>query len=442
MSTPIYSAPPVRADSSAIGVVPGTAGRPAGAPASILFVSQQIPWPTDSGGNIRTYHLLAALARRFAVTLVCSAGDEATAAAGKAELSRFCRAIHIVPDEKSRTPLFLARTVVGSLVRGLPAVIQHNLNRSMARTVESLLGGERFEVIHLNHVDTAPYAAPAEDRLQVIDTHNILHQYYARRAAVERNPLTKILCRIESRRLERFERRTFRRADLVLACSRTEALAVEALAPEVDSSVVPNGVDCAYFSPAPGDPFDNRPDLVFVGDLGYAPNRDAAAFFIRSVLPAVRRRVEGCRFLLVGGNPGTRLAKLAAGRPEIVATGWVEDVREYVRGAKIFVVPIRYGSGTRLKVLEAFAMGVPTVSTTVGAEGIEYRHGRDILIADSPGSMCEAICSLLENRERYRRLRAACRQTALQTYDWPKIGDEVVRLYDELLRRAGGGRKP
>jgi glycosyltransferase involved in cell wall biosynthesis len=396
---------------------------------SILFISQQIPWPKSSGGNIRSFHVLEALGAAFDVSLVTSAETTALAEEGRAALGSFCRTIEIVADPKSPSGLAKAGSFVASLARGVPAFVQHNYNRSIGEAVQRLAGSGQFDLIHLNHLDTVPYVEAVSNTPYVIDTHNILHDYYARRSIRASNPIAKRVFALEARRLRRYELSALRGAGLVLICSSEEKEMLRGLDPELPVEVIPNGVDSGYFAPVVSDAFENPPDLVFLGDMAYPPNHDAVVEFVRSVFPELVRRVGQVRLIVVGKDPRPELLRLAAGRGDLVVTGFVDDVREYLGRARVFVVPVRYGSGTRLKILSAFSMGIPTVSTTLGAEGISCRDGHDILIADEPAEMAAAVHRLLTDAELHRSISRSSRKIATENYDWSRIGQQLRSVY-------------
>jgi glycosyltransferase involved in cell wall biosynthesis len=337
--------------------------------------------------------------------------------------------VRCVPDTKSRAPLAAARTLLSSVLRGLPLVVRHNWNPLLARAVREEWEGGGHARLHLNHLDTVQYVRRGELGRAVIDTHNLLFEYYARVAARDRDPLSKLLHSREARLLRGYERAAFAAAERVLVCSETERDTLRALEPSIDARVVPNGADCEHFRPSERDPWENPPVLAFVGDMAYGPNDDAARFFAGEVMPLLRARVPGVRFTAVGKNPSPALRALAAAHEDVEATGFVEDVREHVWRARACVVPIRYGAGTRLKVLEAFAMGMPTVSTAIGAEGIDYEDGGDILIADSAEELAAAAARVLGERELHRELRERARRKALERYDWRVIGERLLACY-------------
>ncbi|NKC12962.1 MAG: glycosyltransferase [Gammaproteobacteria bacterium] len=413
----------------------------------VLFVSQQCPWPKNSGGNIRTYFIARYLAQVAAVTLLTTAPREGGAQA-EAELEKFCAKVEFVNDEKGNSALANAATLAKSFLRRRPAFIEHNLMRGLNRAVQRCLATERYDALHVNQVDTFLYFADLhltggtadEKKVSIVlDTHNIHAEYYRRRARAASNPVTRALFARDGRLLADFELNAFRSSDKVIVCSPDEQQAVQAMDDtlakdeSVNVVVVPNGVDCEEYYPSPDDPFDRPHELVFMGDMAYAPNSEGVAGFIRNVLPRVRQHYPDTHFTVIGKAPPSALLKLVERRSDVTVTGFVDEMMPYMHRAKVFVIPLQYGAGTRLKVPQAFACGIPTVSTTIGAEGIDYTVGSDILIADSDEAMADAICTLFADRELYRTLRTRGRETALSKYDWRVIGQLVVEQYIELL---------
>jgi glycosyltransferase involved in cell wall biosynthesis len=215
-------------------------------------------------------------------------------------------------------------------------------------------------------------------------------------------------------------------------------------APEARIAVVENGVDVAFHSDreiedawrrASGKPGDTHRDLLFVGSMDYHANIDAAVRFARETWRPLRERLPDLRFVIVGRNPAPEVQALAS-IPGVVVTGTVDDVRPYYRGAVAEVVPLRVGSGTRLKILEAMAAGVPVVSTSLGAEGLDVTDGRDILLAETPEAMLEAVQSLANSAERRREIAAAGRELARTRYDWPILGAKLFEIHCAAWERS------
>ena len=395
----------------------------------ILFVTQQLPWPKDSGGNIRTYFMLAGLAKRFDVVL-CSTSDGSPAAQeGERVLSEMCAEVHLVPDEKQHSTFGKVLAVLRSFLRGQSAVLTHNKNEALGSAVQAALATGRIDRVHLNHLDTTVYVDLANCPPVVVDTHNLLFDYYARRAEFESSKLAALTWRREAKLLREVELRVFRAAERAVVCSEVERQRLLEQDASLRVDVVPNGVDCAAVVPARAQDATSSRELVFVGDLAYGPNQDAAMRFIEDVLPLVQEREPRAVFLAVGKNPPMELAQHGRLRDDVIVTGFVDDVADWINRAELYVVPIRYGSGTRLKVLEAFAFAKPTISTFIGAEGIDYTEGQDILIRDEPRAMADAILELFADPERAANMARAARTKAQDLYDWPQLGERMAELH-------------
>jgi glycosyltransferase involved in cell wall biosynthesis len=237
---------------------------------------------------------------------------------------------------------------------------------------------------------------------------------------------------VQWQRLQRYERRACEVADRVVAVSETDAEALRRLVPGLEPTVVPNGVDMEFYTapvallPEGQGPGDR--DLVFTAKMDFRPNVDAVLWFAHGVLPLIRKESPETRFWVVGKSPHPRLEPLADD-PGVVLTGWVEDVRPYIAGAGVYVIPLRIGGGTRLKVLEAMAMGKAIVSTSLGCEGFDLVPDQELILADAPASFATEVVGLLRDPERRQRLGRAARRFAGARYDWRMIVPRLERVY-------------
>jgi glycosyltransferase involved in cell wall biosynthesis len=322
-------------------------------------------------------------------------------------------------------------SLLKSLLTGDPVLFTHNKSAELERAVAEHLDSGAYSALHLNHLDTTPYARYASGVPVVIDTHNVLTEYAARRSEHEKSAFGRWLWSREARLLTAREPLELSLCQRVIACSEREREALLAAESALEVRVVPNGVAVDSITPV-SDPAANGPELIFVGDLAYGPNADAAESFAAEVLPLVRAEHPAALFRVVGRNPSQALMEsVKAGGVEV--TGFVDDVREELMRARAFVCPIRYGSGTRLKLFEAFAAGLPVVSTRLGAEGIDCVDGEHLLFADTPEEQAAAISRVLSDDELARTLGAAGRRLASERYDWPLIGRGLVEIYEELI---------
>ena len=390
----------------------------------LLFVSQQAPWPLDSGGNLRTYHLLCALGERFDVTLVATdpGGDAA------AHLQEVADEVVLVPAMNKAGALQRFATLAKSLFTSEPVLLAHNKSAELDAVCRERLESGAYHALHLNHLDTTFYARHSKGVPVVIDTHNVLTEYAARRSEHETSAFGRWLWRREARLLKVREPLELSLCQRVITCSERERETFLSMEPALEVRVVSNGADINAVTPV-ADPCSNAPELLFVGDLAYGPNKDAALYFAAEVFPRVRKLVPDAVFRVVGKEPPPDLAAMEG----CEVTGFVEAVYPELARARVFVCPIRYGSGTRLKLFEAFAAGLPVVSTSLGAEGIDYVDGEHLMIADTPGDQAGAILDLLGDDTLERQIGRSGRGLAIERYDWVELGRELVDIYLELI---------
>jgi polysaccharide biosynthesis protein PslH len=423
----------------------------------VLILTPQFPYPPHQGTTIRNYHLIAGLARRYEVHLL-SFGDPEVCQG--TPLDGLCRSVQVVQAPQRTT----ARRLAGLLFSRLPDLAQRLPSAEFQDALDATLDREDPDVVQVEGIELARYLFRVADSRSgrgrpclILDEHNaeyILQQRAcetdARRLWPRRTPGDEperagptdirgsarrlagaLYSLVQWRRLRRYERRACLAADRVVAVSEADAHALRALVPGLEPVVVPNGVDVDFYSaPVPlltGRPGPEPFDVVFTGKMDFRPNVDAVLWFARQVLPLIRREVPSVRFWIVGQSPHARLEPLSLD-PGVEITGWVEDVRPYIAAAAAYVVPLRIGGGTRLKVLEAMAMGKAIVSTTVGCEGFEVVSGQELLIADEPSGFAAAVVQLLRQPELRERMGRAARRFAGSRYDWRMILPKLERI--------------
>jgi len=368
--------------------------------------------------------MLRALSERFDVTLVTTdpGGDART------RLSEIASEVVLVQAMNKGGALTRSASFLKSLLTKEPVLLAHNMSAELDAVCRERLESGAYSALHLNHLDTTPYARHSKGVPVVIDTHNVLTEYAARKSEYEPGAFDRWLWAREARLLKRREPLELSLCQRVITCSERERDTFLSMEPALEVRVVPNGTDISAITPV-SDPAANSPELLFIGDLGYGPNKDAAESFAEEVLPRVRKLVPDAIFRVVGKDPSPALAAMDG----VEVTGFVDAVHPELARARAFVCPIRYGSGTRLKILEAFAAGLPVVSTSLGAEGIEYVDGEHLMIADTPEDQAGAILDLLGDDELARRLGRSGRGLAIERYDWVELGRGLVDMYMELI---------
>lgn len=330
----------------------------------------------------------------------------------------------------------------GLVFSRLPDMAQRLPSAEFQTTLDATLGSVRPDIVEVEGIELAQYLFQAAVHrsgkgkpLLVFDDHNA--EYVLQQRAFEtdvRQPQRWIAAAysyVQWQRLRRYERTACLAADRVVAVSEADAEVLRKLVPDLEPTIVPNGVDMALYSePAPaldGEAGPGEMDLVFTAKMDFRPNVDAVLWFAEEVLPLIRKEMPEVRLWAVGKDPHPRLDPLNDD-PAVVLTGWVEDVRPYISAAAVYVVPLRIGGGTRLKILEAMAMGKAIVSTSLGCEGFAVSE-RELVIADSPAEFARSVIALLRDPARRESLGRAGYGFAESRYDWAMIVPKLERVY-------------
>ena len=394
---------------------------------NVLHVVPRIPFPADSGGTVRAFELLRALDRTFDVTVLAPDLPGGDASGLRAQLRG-----RVVTAREAEGTLARAWTEAAGVLRGGPFGYARYAGPRLRAAFRHLLSEWPVDIVHFDHLHAAqllPEARALAPRARlVMDAHNVEAQVAERLAAVSRWPLGPVL-RAQARAIARLEAHTVRGVDAVLACSELDAAALLGSgAREVHQ--VPNGVELRLL-PRSREPRDT---VAFVGSYDWRPNVDAAEVLARDIWPRLRQACPGLRLALIGRKPPAPVRQLAA--PDIEVTGRVDDVAPWLARSFATAMPLRAGSGTRLKVLEAAAARVPIVCTRLASEGLPLVDGKHLLHAETPEAFVEALGWLRTSPELSARLTEAAFQVA-QEFEWRRIGDRLVELY-----RAWDSRSP
>lgn len=395
----------------------------------ILFLAPRLPYPADTGGKIRTLNILKQIAKFASVHLVCFSFDEKD----KEYAEKFTEqaiAVTLVPMGETGT-LEKVRDVLFSSV---PHSIAKYDAPKMALVLNKLCQPQAFDAVHVDHLHMAHYRACFKNLPSVLDEHNVEYKILERCVAVERSPVKKLIFINQASKMKAFEQKKVREFTAYGAVSEDDRRILSELAgAEIAGHVVPNGVDTEYFDGHPG---GQEESLVFTGSMDWLPNEDAVLFFCREVLPLIWKFKPRVKFYVVGKGPTTAIEDLGKVDARIVVTGRVDDVRPLMAKSPVFVVPIRVGGGTRLKILEAMSMQKAVVSTTVGAEGIKYTKGKDIEIADTPQEFCDKTIALLNDHKAAAQIGTAARELVCGFYDWNIVGRKLKSIYEEITRHG------
>ena len=408
---------------------------------NILWVKTELLHPLDKGGKIRTFQMLRELKREHHITYVTL--DDGSAAADALEAAaEYCH--NVVPISfrvrAKRSGAFFADLAV-NLLSPLPYAVAKYRSNDQRREIGGRAASNAVDLVVCDFLFPSvnvPVGLPCP---AVLFEHNVEAVIWQRHHELARNPLLKAYLRRQWRRMRAFERAECRRYDHVIVVSPEDRETVSREYGVARVSDVPTGVDTSYFRPNGGHAREAH-GMVFTGSLDWIPNDDAVRFCVREILPRVRQAVPDATLTVVGRNPSPSLRALAAQEPGVVVTGGVPDVRPYMERAAVYVVPLRIGGGTRLKIFEAMAMGLPVVSTHVGAEGLPLRDGQEIILADSPERFAAAAIRLLTEEHRARTLGEQGARTVRARFGWDHAAAAFSTICERVVaeRTAFAGR--
>ena len=394
----------------------------------ILWVKAGKLLPVDSGGKIRSFNLLRHLARQHRVTLLSYYG-------GNRDKDYESEIEHQLPGARTIHTGAPESTVAQSLdylVRlpsSAPYAVKKFTDSAVRREVRQLLGNGGTDVAVCDFLSASLNFPAASATPVVLFQHNVETMLWRRMATTEKSPVRKLSYNIEARKMASYERAALKRFGHVIAVSDADRDAMLRLVPGCSITVVPTGVDTEKYKvveSAVGDP----PIVVFTGSMDWEPNIDAMEYFCEEIWPTILAEFPKARFQIVGRTPHPRVRRLASDSVQV--TGSVPSVTDYLKSATVVIVPLRIGGGTRLKVYEAMAMGKALVSTSIGAEGLDFTEGRDLYIADDAKSFGAAILNLLRDPGLRRHCEVNAAALAAR-YDWAQIARQFAQVLEEAV---------
>jgi glycosyltransferase involved in cell wall biosynthesis len=403
---------------------------------NILYVSQMPASPPRFGAQARVHGLMTQLARRHDLTAAMLIDDEFDAEECRRAMQAYCRQVVLVPNPYGREGLSKRLLQVRSLASTRSFERLRVTVPALQQALDRVLRARRFDLVNLEFSflgSSHLRQAPPDERLPalVVDSHNIDYDL-ARQYARDGSSLARRLYASANwRKLRREELGTYRNADGVYLCSAADERRLLDEVPTARTTVIPNAADVEYYQPRPTDPPPDGRTVLFFGILNYVPNIDGVIHFVRDIWPRIAEAHPEARCKIIGGRPPPSVLALAG--PRIELTGFVSDLRPHLAASAAVVVPLRLGGGTRLKIVEAMAMGKAIVSTTLGAEGIEVVPGRDILIEDEPAAFAHAVNRLLADPSLAARIGQSARQLAVQRYAWSEAAQALESFYRRIL---------
>lgn len=404
----------------------------------ILWLKTELLHPVDKGGKIRTYQMLKELKRQqHHVTYLTLDDGEAEINARELAESEYCDEAVVIPHRTSaKFSAKFYRELAANLVSKQPYFMLKYASKIMRDEIRKRAASADFDVLVCDFLMPG-INVPANIKCPtVLFQHNVEAQIWRRHYEVQSHPLKKLYLREQWRKTRAIEAAECQRFDCVIAVSSEDARMMEREYSLAHVADVPTGVDVDFFrSASHAQPLAGRANnLVFTGSMDWLPNEDAIKFFVAEILPRVRAEVPDVTLTVVGRNPFSGLVEMSKQDKSIIVTGRVEDVRPFMDAAAAYIVPLRIGGGTRLKIYEALAMNLPMVSTTVGAEGLPLSDERELCIADTPEDFARSVVRLLKDRNYARELGERAARRVREEFGWRQVAEKFALLCEETIK--------
>jgi len=393
----------------------------------VLVIVEQIPGPI--GGGVRQFGLIRELSQQHEFSVAAYAYP--VHLHNLDALKPYVRRIEViqlpVPVMGNRSRLYWRFNAWWhALLEPYPLRGRYPLVSEMRDKINTLVSKERFDIIQVHQAYLAKLL-PRTEAATILDMQDILSEYERLVMLAKTKATHRFTAWLEWKKMQALERKAVRQFDMCVTISEDDKAKFLKLFPDARVAMVTNGVDLDYFQSQPASP--EGANLVFVGSMQYTPNADAVLYFYRDILPLIRQHRPDVHFYVVGWGPPPEIMTLNDD-PNVTVTGFVEDVRPYVADSVLAVVPLRFGSGVRNKILEAWAMAKAVVSTSLGAEGLAVRHGENILLADEPNQFARSVLNLLDDRQQRIRLAQAGRRLVESKYAWSEISRQMNAVYE------------
>ncbi len=401
----------------------------------ILWVKGDFLHPTTRGGQIRTLEILKRLHARHEIHYVAYESPEQPE--GLSRSHEYCtRAYPVQRKIPQRASFPFIVQMAGNIFSSMPLALSRYRSAAMRQQIQRLLNAFRFDSVVCDFLSPAPNFETLAQC--VLFQHNVETMIWRRHASNAPDPLRKLYFRLQAKRMFRWERRMCLAAADVIAVSSQDAALMRELFGVAAVSHIPTGVNIEYFRRPNG--VLPKTDLVFLGSMDWMPNIDGVEYFVREILPLIRKNLPQCTLAVVGRTPTAAILALAKRDPGIQVTGTVPDVRPWLWGSKVSIVPLRIGGGTRLKIYESMGAGIATVSTTIGSEGLDVSHPENIRLADTPLAFADQCVELLKDEQERERLASKALQMVTSRFSWDVVVEEFekrlmsVQVGDPLYR--------
>lgn len=405
-----------------------------------LWIAHAIPYPPKAGFLLRSYNLLRELSRSHTVDLTAFIQErwitrlfpnfDLGIEECRHALGEFCRTVTFLPIDTLRLPLGKPVTALRALLAGSSYTTTWLASKHAYEVIARQLDESAYDLVHFDTIGLVHYRPLVNSIPTTLNHHNIESHMMFRRADNAENIMARAYFRHEARALRNAERRTASQFVTHITCSDLDAVRLREFAPGVNVRTIPNGVDCEYFTPQ-GIPARPK-SIVFVGTMDWYPNVDAMVFFLSEIWPALKTREPGATLDVAGSNPPPNLIRLAHSLEDVTIHGYISDVRPLIDSAELVICPIRDGGGTKLKILDAFAMCKCVVAHPIACEGIDITPGQNVVFARTPTEFIDSILSLFADSNRRDAIGRAARALVERQYSFSIIGSRFRSLMESV----------
>lgn len=388
----------------------------------IAYITSRFPYPLEKGDKlranqqIRLLHALGHEVHLFAVSDVPVSDEQ------RSRLQPFCKTITVYPISR----LNILQNLVASILKGQSAQSRYFYNQGFKKLIHQSIVELDIDLAYFQLIRTAYYAEGIDSIPKVLDYQDAFSLGMQQRS-VTASFFNKFIFKREARLLHCFERKCYSNFDAVSIISEADGKSL-GFSSSDEIQIVPNGIDCTYFSCGKS---DKKVDVLFVGNMGYNPNIEAAVYLVKKIMPSVWASMPDVKVMLAGANPGDQVRKLAG--PNVEVTGWVEDIRSCYSQSRLFIAPMVSGTGLQNKILEAMAMGLPTFTTSICAQSLAYGHNEILQVHDRPDTIAAALVALLSNPDQMVGLGMKSREYILSNYDLSFLSSKLELLLHDAM---------
>jgi glycosyltransferase involved in cell wall biosynthesis len=403
----------------------------------ILFLSQRFLLPMDAGGKIRTGKILEQLSDMEDITIVSNT-ESPKDDKYLPEIKKFCSKFIAVPwKETEKYSISFFFRLFLQMFSIYPVSVLNSCSNDLRSAIETELKKEKYDIAICDFILSAPAFENVHGIPLVVFQHNVESVIVKRHMKQSKNFLMKLFWGLQWKKMHAFEAKACRKFDTVIAVSDNDKDGFEKNYRLDNVVTIPTGVDVDYFRPFP-DISVQKNNVAFCGSMDWLPNEDAMLYFIKEIIPLIKRKNIDISLTIIGKNPSPVLSKTIKDFPEVELTGWVDDTRPYLAQSALVIVPLRIGGGTRMKIYEAMAMGKTVVSTSIGAEGLPVKHGENIILADGPGAFAEHIITLLNDESTKEQIGKKARRFVKENFAWNNIADKFRYICEATLHEITG----